>query len=208
MNYRKVLNQVPADYYDRGTRSNFLQWAWHSWKWKTLKSMIKGTKGNLLDIGCADGNLTSKIQAFLPNVQVTGVDLYSKSILYARKKNPKIKFVIADARKLPFKTKLYDAVVCAETLEHIPDNVEAIKEINRCLKTGGTLIVIQDTDNLLFNIVWFFWTKYKGKVWNGSHVSCMKPRELKSILKGNGFKIIDTNFSHFGLEVAIKAQKK
>ena len=35
--YKKILNQVPPDYYEHGIRSNLFQWAWHSWKFWYLK---------------------------------------------------------------------------------------------------------------------------------------------------------------------------
>lgn len=208
MDYSKVLNQVPADYYERGTKTNFFQWLWHGWKWRTLKSMLNGVDGKLLDVGCADGNLTAKIAAYLPKSKVTGVDLYKKSIEFAKKKNPKVEFLVADARKLPFKNKQFDIITCVEALEHIPNNASAVKEIRRCLKDRGTFIVLQDTDSAIFNFIWFFWTKWKGKVWEGSHISCMKPDELVTLLKKNGFRIKEKKFSHFGLEVAISACKK
>lgn len=208
MNYTKILSQVPEDYYERGTRTNLLQWVWHGWKWRTLRAMLKGSGAKILDVGCADANLTSKIAVYLPKSKVTGVDLYKKSIEFAKKKNPGIEFLVADARKLPFKSKQFDTIVCVEALEHIPNNVEAVVEIKRCLKDNGMFIVLQDTDSAVFNFIWFFWTKWKGKVWEGSHISCMKPHELVNLLKKNGFRIKEKKFSHFGLEVAIGACKK
>lgn len=170
--------------------------------------MLEGIDGNVLDIGCADGNLTNKVNAYLPNCQVTGVDLYSKSIKFAKKKNTGVEFLVADARKLPFKSKQFDCIICVEVLEHIPGNHKALREIERCLKVGGTLIVVQDTDSFLFNLIWFFWTKWKGKVWEGSHVACMKPKQLIRLLEKEGFKIKNKKFSHFGLEIALSAQKR
>ncbi len=209
MNYTKILSQVPVDYYEKGTKTNFFQWLWHGWKWQTLKSMLDDTGGKkLLDIGCADGNLTAKVAAYLPKSKVTAIDLYKKSIDFAKKKNPGIEFLVADARKLPFKNKLFDTVICVEALEHIPDNSKAVAEVKRCLKDKGTFIVLQDTDSPVFNFIWFFWTKWKGKVWEGSHISCMKPKELVHLLKKNGFRIKEKKFSHLGLEVAIRASKK
>lgn len=209
MNYKKILSQVPVDYYERGTKTNLLQWLWHGWKWQTLKSMLDDSGGKqVLDIGCADGNLTAKIAAYLPKSKVTGVDLYKKSIEFAKKKNRGVEFLVADARKLPFKNKRFDTIICVEALEHIPDNSKAVVEIRRCLKDKGTFIVLQDTDSPVFNFIWFFWTKWKGKVWEGSHISCMKPNELVSLLKKNGFRIKEKKFSHLGLEVAIRACKK
>lgn len=170
--------------------------------------MLKGAEGSLLDIGCADGNLTSKIATCLPKAKVTGVDLYKKSIEFAGKKHPNIEFLVADARKLPFKNKQFDTIVCVEALEHIPNNANAVQEIKRCLKDDGNFIILQDTDSFVFNFIWFFWTKWKGKVWEGSHISCMKPHELVNLLKKNGFRIKEKKFSHLGLEVAIRASKK
>ncbi|MDO8260176.1 MAG: methyltransferase domain-containing protein, partial [Candidatus Magasanikbacteria bacterium] len=127
---------------------------------------------------------------------------------FAGKKHPNVEFLVADARKLPFKNKQFDTIVCVEALEHIPNNASAVAEIRRCLKDDGTFIVLQDTDSAVFNFIWFFWTKWKGKVWEGSHISCMKPKELVTLLKKNGFRIKEKKFSHFGLEVAIRASKK
>ena len=206
--YTKVLNQVPANYYDKGTKSNLFQWIWHTWKWYSLRSFLNGLSGKILDVGCADGSLTAKIESFLPSANLTGVDLYGKAILYARKKNPRINFVIADARKLPFKNGFFDAVICVETLEHIPNHQLVVKEIYRVLKEKGILIVAQDTNSLLFNLIWFFWTKWKGRVWEGSHVSCLKPGQLAHLLKKNDFGILAKKMSHFGLEVTFMAKKR
>lgn len=208
MNYKKILSQVPADYYERGTKTNLLQFMWHSWKWKTLKGMLEGSGGATLDIGCADGNLTGKIKSYLPKAKVFGVDMYGRSIDFAKKVHPDIDFRVADARKLPFKNGQFDVIVAVEVLEHIPENEKAVNEIYRCLAKNGRFIVVQDTDNRLFNFIWFFWTKWKGKVWENSHISCMKPHELAGLLDAHGFEVKKRIFSHFGMEVAFSAVKK
>jgi len=46
-----------------------------------------------------------------------------------------------DALALPFADGEFDRIVCAEVLEHIPADVEAIKELVRVLRPGGTLAV-------------------------------------------------------------------
>lgn len=206
--YHEILSQVPPDYYESGVRSNPFQWVWHTWKFRNLLKSLNGVEGKILDVGCADGSLTSQIATHLKNSKVTGVDLYKESIAFAKKKWPQAKFVVGDARKLPFKNGAFDAVICVETLEHVPDNHIALKEINRVLKKNGHLIVCQDTDSRLFNFIWYFWTKWKGKVWVGAHISCMKPKELENFLKKGGFKIENKFFSHFGLEVTFKTRKK
>ncbi len=203
----KVLNQVPPDYYDKGIKSNLFQWVWHTWKWNSLKPFVKNLRGKILDVGCADGTLTAKIAEYVPKTQVTGLDLYEKAIAYAKRRYPNANFVVADARKLPFRSRLFETVICVETLEHIPNNRKVVDEIFRVLKKDGTLLIIQDTDSLVFNLIWGIWTKWKGKVWQGAHVNCMKPQEIRTLLKNMGFKIINMKYSHFGLEVMFRAVK-
>lgn len=46
-----------------------------------------------------------------------------------------------DALALPFAEGEFDRIVAAEVLEHVPADVEAIKELIRVLRPGGTLAV-------------------------------------------------------------------
>ena len=203
----KILNQVPRDYYDKGIKTNLFQWIWHTWKWYLVRSLLKDISVEILDVGCADGTLTAKIAESLPKSKVTGLDLYKSAINYAKKRYPHLDFVVADARKMPFKNSYFDTVICVETLEHIPDNQKVVKEIHRVLKRKGTLVIAQDTDSLVFNLIWGIWIKWKGRVWQGAHVNCMKPQEIRTLLKDTGFKIVKTKYSHFGLEVIFEAKK-
>ncbi len=46
-----------------------------------------------------------------------------------------------DALALPFADGEFDRIVCAEVLEHIWEDVAAIKELIRVLRPGGTLAI-------------------------------------------------------------------
>jgi SAM-dependent methyltransferase len=48
--------------------------------------------------------------------------------------------VKVDVCKLPFEDGYYDLILCNHVLEHIPDHKQAMKELCRVLKKGGTLI--------------------------------------------------------------------
>lgn len=48
--------------------------------------------------------------------------------------------VKADLCKLPFEDHVYDLILCNHVLEHIPDHLQALSELYRVLKKGGTLI--------------------------------------------------------------------
>ena len=51
---------------------------------------------------------------------------------------PQLPFVAGDATRLPFATETFDRVITSEVLEHIQADVDAIAELVRVLKTGGT----------------------------------------------------------------------
>lgn len=205
--FQKILAQVPVDYYAKGVKNNFLQKYWHSKKWQHLVDLLKEPQGTLLDIGCADGTTTYQIKKKFPKLKITGLDYYKETIDFAKKTKPQIRFVHADAHKLPFGSETFDIVTAIEVLEHLEKPKKVFSEIRRVLKPGGTFIIVQDTDSLLFRIVWWFWTKSKGAVWNNSHINCVPPERLINNLKKEGFKISKIKYTNLKMEVLIKAQK-
>lgn len=78
-----------------------------------------------LDIGCARSPYTK----YFPNR--VGFDI----------EKTKGVDVVGDAHKMPFKGGAFDVIVSTEVLEHLHDPHIAIAEMNRVLKTGGTLIL-------------------------------------------------------------------
>ena len=49
--------------------------------------------------------------------------------------------IICDITKIPQPDRSFDAILCLEVLEHLPEPILAIKEFNRILKSGGKLIL-------------------------------------------------------------------
>ena len=47
----------------------------------------------------------------------------------------------SDITNIPVGDESFDVVMCTEVLEHVPDPVAALKELNRILKPGGYLII-------------------------------------------------------------------
>lgn len=206
--FDEILNHVPADYYHKGVKSNFLQKYWHTKKWKTLEKFLRNqSSGKLLDVGCADGTTTLQIHKNFPKLKITGIDAYDKAVNFAKKTKTKINFIVADAHKLPFKNSTFDIIITIETLEHLENPRLALSEIRRVLKRRGFLIIGQDTDSTLFKLVWWIWTKSKGSVWSHSHINCVTPDILIRNVKSAGFKIKKVENINLGMEVFVKALK-
>ena len=105
----------------------------------------------VLDLGCGEGRHCHGLH-MLGGVEVVGVDLDEPSLEKARAgletlppRRPddptKTSFSVADATALPFPDDSFDALICSEVLEHLPDYPAAIKEMRRVLKPGGRLCV-------------------------------------------------------------------
>jgi ubiquinone/menaquinone biosynthesis C-methylase UbiE len=95
----------------------------------------------VLDIACGEGygtNLISQNAKF-----VFGVDISPDAINNASKKYAKsnIEFLIGNATSLTIDSKTIDVVISFETLEHINQQDDMLKEFKRVLRTDGILII-------------------------------------------------------------------
>jgi SAM-dependent methyltransferase len=93
----------------------------------------------LLDVGCGTGHWSRFFVGM--GYRVTGIDIEPKMIEVARAHLPTVSFQVADACELPFADASFDVVASMATLEFIPDPSMAVREMARCAKPGGTLLV-------------------------------------------------------------------
>lgn len=94
---------------------------------------------SLLDVGCgASVPYVAPLESL--GKRVVGLD-FARSFLSMAKSNGQGCSVQGDATALPFPDTSFDAVLCSETLEHIPDDRGAVKEIHRVLRPGGLLFL-------------------------------------------------------------------
>lgn len=106
---------------------------------KRLKYVVKfaGEVESVLDAGCGDGYVLTKINA----KKLTGIDLVEAKLLRASQKRKGINFVVGNIEKMPFNDSLFDAVLCNEVLEHVRDYKVVIDELVRVCKNNGHIIV-------------------------------------------------------------------
>lgn len=89
--------------------------------------------GRLLDLGCG-----WKPYAPLFTSHVTmhvGVDLPTS------RSGSTVVDVYASGRALPFRAGAFDAVLCTEVLEHVPEPNQVLAEVARVLRPGGSLVL-------------------------------------------------------------------
>lgn len=96
-----------------------------------------GKGKDVLDLGCRDGTLT---RHFVEDNRVIGVDIDSQALALARREHG-IEALPANLNSgLPFADNLFDVVILAETLEHLPYPRITLGEIRRLLRSSGLFI--------------------------------------------------------------------
>ncbi len=68
-----------------------------------------------------------------------------------------------DILSIPVKDGTFDAVLCTEVFEHLPDPAGALKELARILKPGGTLILTVPSNCLRHFDPYFFYTGFSDR---------------------------------------------
>jgi SAM-dependent methyltransferase len=68
--------------------------------------------------------------------------------------------IVCDITNIPERDVSFDAVMCIEVLEHLPNPVAALHELRRLLKPGGTLIITAPFCSFTHFSPHFFYTGY------------------------------------------------
>jgi len=96
-----------------------------------------GKGAQVLDVACGPG--FAAIAAASRGARVEGVDFAPGMVAEAARACPQGRFQVADAAKLPFEPRQFDAVVSNFGVQHFPDPERALAEMFRVLKGGGSL---------------------------------------------------------------------
>lgn len=102
-------------------------------------------RGLILDAGCGPNPATALQIARRPGCSVVGVDVGLGTVRTAARiagaSGLDLLGVCADLQRLPFRAGVFDAAVCDDTVEHLPDAPAGVGELGRVLRTGGQAVI-------------------------------------------------------------------
>lgn len=103
-------------------------------------SKIPGSNKKILDVGCGSAWVAEKLSK--QNI-VCSLDIsYTNCDKALTKYNsPNHTAVVADSLNLPFKDESFDIIIASEIIEHVVHPEVFIRELFRCVKKNGTLII-------------------------------------------------------------------
>lgn len=112
---------------------------------KLLKLNLKFKKKffSILDVGCANGELTYNLNKAFPDAKITGLDI-RQDLLNKAKKNTskKIRYVRRDISKRELNLhEKFDIIICAGVLAIFDDHKIILKNLKKHLKTNGEIYI-------------------------------------------------------------------
>jgi len=144
-------------------------------------------ESKILDLGCGMGHCSLKLSKL---GKVFGVD-YSRKAIETAKKHVNAEFKVAKAEHLPFKNEFFDFIVAKDLIEHVPNDLKVLKEIERVAKRNAKVIIYAPFDLNKFSYSTEFIVK---KIFDYSldpevgHLRRYTPESLSRLLKKSGLK--------------------
>lgn len=107
----------------------------------------EGNSLRIAEIGCGGGGMISYLGRYGLAI---GVDIYDKTLELCRKRKI-LHLCQADALNLPFLNNRLDIVCAFDLVEHIDDDLSALREFFRVCKKGGRVFISVPANKLLWS---------------------------------------------------------
>lgn len=115
-----------------------------------LKHISIKNHDTILDVGCGGGRTVYKLAALAKEGRICGIDHSEESVAASCRTNQKwiekgrVEIRLGSVSNLPFPDRKFDLATAVETHYYWPDMSADMREVQRVLKPGGTLIIIAE----------------------------------------------------------------
>jgi demethylmenaquinone methyltransferase / 2-methoxy-6-polyprenyl-1,4-benzoquinol methylase len=206
---------------------------WRARTARILQSILDRPDASVLDLCCGTGDLAFAL-ARTGKARIIGADFAHTMLVRAKEKSvllaqpnhniSSMPFFESDALRLPFADASFDLVTTAFGFRNLANYEAGLREIQRVLKPGGTIAILEFTEppeGLLGDFYRWYFCKILpriGGVISGnfsaytylpkSVARFFRPRELATLLTALGYQSVDYRVWTFGtvaLHTAIRA---
>ncbi len=145
---------------------------------------ILPAKGKLLEVGCSTGLLLDKIRKAGWNA--FGVEPNDWAYKLAEEKHGQ-NVVNAFFQDAGYANETFDAVVMLHVIEHIPNPVKALAQLNKLVRPGGILVM----ETPRYDTVWFNFLKGRERSVIPGHLYYFTRKSLTEMASKAGFELIE-----------------
>jgi len=174
------------------------------WRKKAIREVAAVHPQSILDVATGTGDLAIAAAKLQPK-QIVGVDIADQMLDVGRQKIKEkqltniISLANGDSENLPFATGQFDAVMCAYGVRNFEHLEAGLKEMNRVLKTGGKVVILEFSRPKQFPVkqLYKFYFRFilpaLGKIVSKhSTAYTYLPESVMAFPEGNGFcKILE-----------------
>ena len=158
-------NKVAVEFYNSPLWPKFRFWEWFTFacnggekraRAKVLRHLPKRANLRLLDVAIGDGVYLDWLPA---DWSVVGIDVSTVQLEACRRRagSRDLKLILGEAEDLPVKDGRFDAALSIGGFNYFNDPEQALREMARAVKPGGTIVVSDEipnlTDRMLFRKV-------------------------------------------------------
>ena len=197
-----------------------------AWKREMIAALPRLSRPRCLDIACGSGDLCELLAGKYPDAEIVGVDLSEPMLNAARARGlgERITLKIGDMTKLDFPDGSFDIVTGGYALRNAPDLGQALAEIRRVLKPGGTAAFLDFSKprpgffQTLEILALRFWGGLFGLVLHGnpevySYIAASLRQfpdrpAFRKLLEEHGFADINSRLFFFGVMERVMLRKK
>jgi SAM-dependent methyltransferase len=131
---------MDRDYELQTHRAEDRHW-WYRGRRRVIERVIEGlrlpSRARILDAGCGSGRNMVELARHGP---VTGVELSDTSAYLARAREAG-EVISGSVLEMPFASDSFELSVCLDVIEHLDDDLAALRELRRVVAPGGSLLV-------------------------------------------------------------------
>lgn len=196
-----------------------------AWKRDLIDSLPPLNRPRCLDIACGTGDLCELLAEKYPDAGIVGLDLTEAmlEIAHARVPTPRATFRAGDMGRMDFPDGSFDSVTGGYALRNAPDLRQALAEIRRVLKPGGTAAFLDFSKppsrifQTLENLALRFWGGLFGLILHGnpeiySYIAASLRQfpdrpTLHKMLEGCGFDVVESRTFFFGMIERVTIRK-
>jgi SAM-dependent methyltransferase len=131
---------MDRDYELQTHRAEERHW-WYRGRREVLERVIDGlrlpARARILDAGCGSGRNMVELAR---HGSVTGIEISDTSVTLARDRGCG-EVVAGSVLEMPFESGGFELAVCLDVIEHLEDDLAALRELRRVVAPGGPLLV-------------------------------------------------------------------